>query len=130
MKLQDEEFLGFMHFYQKIQSDFLGIADFECLSHIPSNKKIGKKTTTTYVETTTTRKKAVSCGFTMASQLENILKSSWKRYFGEFWVKKIVEFIKALGEEMRPVFKRNMRIKLNEEDQENFKNAEMCWLCE
>ena len=64
-------------------------------------------------------KKRCQLGLTTVSEL----KCKYQRYFGSVCVKKFVKNIIALEEEMRISFRRNIKIKMSEEDQENFKNA-------
>ena len=106
--------LKFEDYYMKIPVPIRVYADFECINQPQKDPKVLFKQI------------PIAVGFYVISPFE----SKYYSYFGTDCTKWFVKEMLKLEQEANKYFKTNLELQITPEEEESFKLAEECWLCE
>ena len=106
--------LKFEDYYMKVPVPIRVYADFECINQPQNNPKVLFK------------KIPIAVGYYQISPFGN----NYSSYFGTDCTKWFVKEMLKLEQEANKDFKTNLELQITPEEEESFKLAEECWLCE
>ena len=125
IRTSNESHIYWKKYFHKLPIYFRVYADFECNNEL-NNFNMGNKTTNIY------KQKAVCNGYYIVSELNEVLKSGYySSPLGYENVDWFVNQMTKLENKMNFYFKNTKKdVLMSEEDEEHFRNTNICWFCE